>query len=175
MSLRSVKIAPVRRFSFKPVTTPAVKVIVVPEEVLQDPYTHVEEPTLNPPKGLLDSEEVAYSKLIAINPLLEDLVKSLDLVSRATGEPIALVEGNFPSQSKQRKKPAYNPKLKAVAGKIIEGEKSYTREELISKIAEGTKTPQERAENGFNLMVEQGIIKYIKKTELYYLGGSTPF
>jgi len=57
MSLLSVKIPKVKKLSFG-------------------------EPEIKPPT----EEEIIYSKLVAKNPLLEDLVKALDLVSSITGE-----------------------------------------------------------------------------------------
>ena len=166
MSLRSVNIAPVRKLSFKR-SLPVKEVVATPEPAIEN--REIEEIKTQEPEPVLATtkEEQAYSKLVAINPILAELVEALDLVSFQTEERIERVE--------VEEEPTPDPKLKALAGRIIEGEKSYTREELISKIAEGTKTPQKRAENGFNLMLESGAIKSINKLGLYYLGASTPF
>jgi hypothetical protein len=46
----------------------------------------------NPPKELPPTEEeITFSRLVATNPLLEELVNRLDLVSSSTGERIRLV------------------------------------------------------------------------------------
>jgi len=66
------------------------------------------------------------------------------------------------------------PKLIALAQRVIEGENSYSREEIIERIKEATNVNQERAERGFNLMFEAGILETIQG-DRYYLVGSTPF
>jgi hypothetical protein len=66
-------------------------------------------------------------------------------------------------------------KLKIIAQRVIEGENSYNREEIIAKIIEVTEVSQERAERGFNLILQAGAIEQTINPELYYLGGSVPF
>jgi len=112
-------------------------------------------------------EERAYSKLIAINPFIEDLVKGLDLVSSRTGERI-----NKTETKDQRK--VNKPQLLSVAKKIIDKENNYSKEEIINKLKGETKGDHERAEKGFNLMVEAGVIE-ATPGDRYYLTGSTPF
>jgi len=66
------------------------------------------------------------------------------------------------------------PKLIALAQRVIEGNNSYLKEELIERIKETTKVNRERAERGFNLIFEAGILETIQG-DRYYLTGSTPF
>lgn len=73
MSLLSTDITKVKRLSLKEIkpTTP---------------------PPPLPPKELPPTEEeITFSRLVATNPLLEELVNRLDLVSSSTGERIRLI------------------------------------------------------------------------------------
>lgn len=67
------------------------------------------------------------------------------------------------------------PKLTVIAHKIIAPENNYTKEEIIARLLDETKVSQERAENGFNLMIQAGAIEQTTVERLYNLGGSTPF
>jgi hypothetical protein len=73
MSLLSTDITKVKRLSLREVKLPAPETKVEPITPIQ-----VESPPTD--------EETAYSRLIAINPLIGELVERLDLVSIATGE-----------------------------------------------------------------------------------------
>jgi hypothetical protein len=75
MSLLSIDIFKVKRLSLKEIKLPApeIKVETITPLLVERPPTE---------------EDITYSKLVAINPLLEELVKSLDLVSIKTGERI---------------------------------------------------------------------------------------
>ena len=66
------------------------------------------------------------------------------------------------------------PKLIALAQRVIEGENSYSREEIIARIKEATNVNQERAERGFKLMLRAGAFEPTLG-DRYYLTGSTPF
>jgi hypothetical protein len=70
MSLLSTDLRTVKKLSLKGVRLP-----------IKDKEP---EPTIYPPSP----EEKAYSKLVAINPLIEELVDRFDLVSNTTGERI---------------------------------------------------------------------------------------
>jgi len=165
MSLLSIDITKVKRLSLGEVKLPAPELRVEPITPIL-----VERPPTN--------EEIVYSKLVAINPLLEELVERLDLVSIKTGDRIKKVE------LKQDYKPHPEPKIKAqeidkpkliaLAKTVIEGENSYTKEEVIERIKEVTKVNQERAERGFNLILQAGAIE-ATPGDRYYLTGSTPF
>jgi hypothetical protein len=73
MSLLYTDITKVKRLSLRELKLPTTERRVEPiTPILVD----------RPPTD----EEIAYSKLVAINPLLEDLVELLDLVSIKTGE-----------------------------------------------------------------------------------------
>ena len=77
MSLLSVDITKVRRLSLKEVKLPAPERRVEPVTPIQVERTPTE-------------EERTYSKLVAINPVLLELVERLDLVSIKTGERLHL-------------------------------------------------------------------------------------
>lgn len=152
MSLRSVDISKVRRLSLRDVKLPATEV-------------RVDTPTLRidrPPT----EEEITYSKLIDSNPLIEKLVDRLKLVSNTTGERIRKVD--LPAQDINK------PQLIALAKRFIEKDNSYTKEEVIERIKEATKVTQDRAEKGFNLILQAGAIE-LTQGERYYLTGSNPF
>ena len=122
-------------------------------------------------------EEIVYSKLVAINPLLEKLVDSLDLVSIKTGERIKKVdiEAIKPHPEPEVKAQEIDkPKLIALAHRVIEGDSSYSKEDIIVKIEKATNVNQERAERGFNLILQAGAIQ-LTPGGMYYLTGSIPF
>jgi len=94
MSLRSIDITKLKRLSLKEVKFPA------PEQ-REEPITPIQ--IERPPSD----EEIAYSKLVTINPLIEELVERLGLVSIKTGERIRKVE------LREEYKPNPEPKIKA--------------------------------------------------------------
>ena len=79
MSLLSIDITKVKRISLLEVKLPITERRVEPITPI-----FVERPSTN--------EEIAYSKLLAINPLLGELVERLELFSSTTGERIKKVE-----------------------------------------------------------------------------------
>ena len=166
MSLLSTDIAKVKKLSLREVKLPTTERKVEPITPIL-----VERPPAD--------EEIAYSKLVAINPLIEELVERLDLVSITTRERIKKVE--LREDIKPRPEPEIKakeidrPKLIALAQRVIEGENSYSREDIIERIKEATNVSQERAERGFNLILQAGAIEQTINPELYYLTGSTPF
>jgi hypothetical protein len=166
MSLLSTDITKVKRLSLREVKLPAPEIRVEPITPIL-----VERPPTD--------EEIAYSKLVAINPLIEELVERLDLVSIKTGERIKKVE--LREDIKPHPEPEIKaqeidrPKLIALAQRVIEGENSYNKEEIIERIKEATNVNQERAERGFNLILQAGAIEQTINPGLYYLVGSTPF
>ena len=166
MSLLSTDIIKVKRLSLKEVKLPAPELRVEPITPIL-----VERPP--------SDEEIAYSKLVAINPIIEELVERLDLVSIKTGERIKKVELRedikpYP-EPEIKAQEIDKPKLIALAQRVIEGENSYSKEEIVARIKEATNVNQERAERGFNLILQAGAIEQTINPELYYLVGSTPF
>jgi hypothetical protein len=158
MSLLSTDITKVRRLSLREVKLPAPEVRVEPITPIL-----VERPPTD--------EEITYSRLMTINPLIEELVKRLDLVSSKTGERISKTE------TREDIKPhpeVDKPKLIALAQRVIKGENSYSKEEIVAKIKEATKVNQDRAEIGFTLILQAGAIE-LTPGGRYYLSGSTPF
>ena len=163
MALLSTDITKVKRLSLRDLKLPTTERRVEPiTPILVD----------RPPTD----EEIAYSKLVAINPLLEDLVELLDLVSIKTGERIKKVE------LREDIKPHPEPEIKAqeidkliaLAQRVIEGGNSYSKEDIIARIKEATNVSQERAEKGFNLILQARAIEPTLG-DSYYLTGSTPF
>lgn len=108
-------------------------------------------------------EEIAYSKIVDINPQIEELVDSLDMVSKKTGKRINKIE------LRERDR----IKLITLAQKIIERDNSYTKEEVIDRIREATNVSKERAERGFILMLKVEAIEITPPGDRYYLIGST--
>jgi hypothetical protein len=161
MSLLSTDITKVQRLSLREVKLPTT------EQRVNTPIL-VDRPPSN--------EEIVYSKLAAINPLIEELVERLDLVSIKTGERIKKIDlqPNFKPQLEQKKKETDKAKLIALAQRIIEVENNYTKEDFIKLIKEATNVNQDRAEIGFNLILQTGAIKETT-VNTYYLTGSTPF
>ena len=149
MSLRLVDISKVKRLSLRDVKLPA-------------PEVRVDTPTLRIDR-LPTEEEITYSKLIDSNPLIEILVDRLKLVSNTTGERLRKVD--LPAQDINK------PQLIALAKRFIEKDNSYTKEEVIERIKEATKVTQDRAEKGFNLILQAGAIE-LTQGERYYLTGS---
>jgi hypothetical protein len=154
MSLLSTNITKVKKLSLKEVKLPTTRRIAEP--VKREP----------PPT----QEEINYSRLVAKNPLIEELVERLDLVSITTGKRIRKVA----LEPEQPIKELDKTKLIALAQRVIEGENSYTKEEIIERIKKATNVNQERAENGFNLILEAGAIDPTGLNS-YYLATSTPF
>ena len=165
MSLLSTDIAKVKKLSLREVKLPTTERKVEPITPIL-----VERPPTD--------EEIAYSRLVAINPLLEELVERLDLVSITTGERIRKVELTEDikphPEPKVKAQEIDKPKLIALAQRVIEGENSYSREEIIERIKEATNVSQERAERGFNLILQAGAIEPTLG-DRYYLTGSSPF
>jgi len=163
MSLLSTDITKVKRLSLREVKLPAPEIRVEPITPIL-----VERPP--------SDEEIAYSKLVAINPLIEELVERLDLVSIKTGERIKKVElrEDIKPQPEIKAQEIDKPKLIALAQRVIEGENSYSREEIIARIKEATNVNQERADRGFTLILQAGAIEPTLG-DRYYLTGSTPF
>jgi hypothetical protein len=165
MSLLSTDITKVKRLSLREVGLPT------PEQRVE-PITSIL--VERPPSD----ERIAYSKLVAINPLLEEVVERFDLVSETTGERIKKVKLRedikpHPEPDIKAKK-IDKPKLIALAKKVIEGENSYSKEDIVVRIKEATNVNRERAERGFNLMLQAGAID-LTLGDSYYLTGSTPF
>lgn len=165
MSLLSTDITKVKRLSLVEVKLPITERRVEPISPI-----FVERPSTN--------EEIAYSKLLAINPLLGELVERLELVSYNTRERIKKVE------LREDVKPNPEPEVKAqeidkpglivLAQRVIQGGNSYTKEDIIERIKEVTKVNQDRAEKGFTLFIQAGAIEPTLG-DRYYLTGFTPF
>jgi len=157
MGLFSTDITKVKRLSLRGVKlpTPELRIEYITPILVERPPT---------------DEEIAYSKLVAINPLIEELVECFNLISFTTGDRIKRIY--LPKI--ERPQEVDKAKLITLAQKVIEGESNYSKEDIIDRIKEVTNVSQERAETGFNLMLQAGAISYTTG-ESYFLTGSTPF
>jgi hypothetical protein len=66
------------------------------------------------------------------------------------------------------------PILIALAQRVIEGENSYSTEEIVARIKKATNVNQERAEQYFKQILQAGEVEATPGNR-YYLTGSTPF
>ena len=181
MSLLSTDIAKVKRLSLRDVKLPTIERKVEPITPIL-----VERPPTD--------EEIAYSKLVAINPLIEELVERLDLVSTITGERIKKVELSEANRAplkplktpaeaeakREEKKPGSprkGQKIEDIARRVLEPQSNKTKEEVIAKLMEETNVKEDRAEVGLTLMLKSGAVERItvNRVDRYYLSGSTPF
>ncbi len=180
MGLLNVDISKKRRLSLGGAKLPEA------ERRVDPPPLPVEKPPTD--------EEIAYSRLVAINPHLEELVESLDLVSTITGERIKKVE--LPEANRALLKPLKTPaeaeakreekkpgsprkgqKIEDIARRVLEPQSNKTKEEIIAKLMEETNVKEDRAEEGLTLMLKSGAVERItvNRVDRYYLSGSTPF
>lgn len=175
MSLLSVDITKKRRLFLKEVKLPEVERRVEPPTAPQ-----VERPPT--------AEEITYSKFLAISPAIDLLVNSLDLVSTTTLERIRKIElselntatieppktATVEKVKDEHKEPTKSNKIGDIALRIITPISNLSKEEIITRLMEETKVNRERAEKGFSLMLESGVIQGTN-VGTYYLSGSTPF
>ena len=159
MSLLTVNISKVKRLSLRDVKLPAPKSKVLKIERLE---TKERPPT---------AEEIAYSKLVAINPNIEELVNRLNLVSYETNEKINKVELRAEDYKAEE---IDKERIFAFTSELITGERSYSKREIIDKLRDKI-IDTIKAERGFYLMLKAGAIETTLNKELYYLKGSTPF
>jgi len=157
MGLLSTDITKVKRLSLREVKLPTPELRIEYINPIQ-----VERPPTN--------EEIAYSKLVIINPLIEELVECFNLISFTTGDRIKKID--LPKI--ERPQEVDKAKLITLAQKVIEGESNYSKEDIIDRIKEVNNISKDRAETGFNLMLQAGAISYTIG-ESYFLTGSTPF
>lgn len=162
MSLLSTDITKVKRLSLREVKLPTTERRVEPITPIL-----VEKPPTD--------EEIAYSKLVAINPLLEELVESLDLVSIDTGERVKKVE--LTEVKVETIKTISNLKIEDLIKDIIGLQSHRTKAELTTKLMEEITITEDRAETGIALALKNGAIKVmtVNNIDRYYLSGSTPF
>jgi hypothetical protein len=157
MSLLSTDIAKVKRLSLRDVKLPTIERKVEPITPIL-----VERPPTD--------EEIAYSKLVAINPLLEELVERLDLVSTITGERIKkveLTEANrdplkplkTPAEAEAKREekkpgsPRKGQKIEDLIKDIIGLQSHRTKVELTTKLMEDINITEDRAETEIALEV----------------------
>lgn len=156
MSLLSIDLTKKKRLSLQGVELRAPKPRIEATPTLVDQRAPTE-------------EEIAYSKLVVKYPLIEKLVNRVGLVSDKTGERLRIVEISNKIKDKER------IGLINLAHRILQGERSYNRAEIVDRIEGATEVTKDRAEKGFNLLLQAGAIEPTLDPGLYYLSGSTPF
>jgi hypothetical protein len=175
MSLLSTDITKVKRLSLKDVKLPDP----APRSEPITP-THIEKP--------LRDEEIAYKELVDDYPLIERLVIAFDTLAKedpgrysslyhvnpATNRITSSVKNSTPLQEPEILHKGIGS-LSDIASRIIEEANSYSKDEIVDRLMRDTKVARERAENGFRLMLEAGVIEQTINPEFYYLVGSTPF
>lgn len=152
MRLRPIDISKEKkRISLRGVKLP------VPEVTQPDPG----EVTLSAPPETKGKGDLF--NLIARNPSIGLLMEAFDLVEVDTGNGVGTPQ-----------RPDRGLSLSNIARDILETENNYSQEEIIARIIDKTNITRERAERGFNLMLEQRVIE-LTNGERYCLTGSTPF
>lgn len=120
-------------------------------------------------------EDIIYSQMVEKNPAVSSLINLFDLVSTTTGERLIITEQRQEVQPQQEPIERKKQSLADIVKKIIEPQNNYTKEAIIARLVEDTKAAIDRAENGFNLMLSQGLIEETTIQGRYNLTGSTPF
>lgn len=163
MSLLSTDITKVKKLSLRGVNLPT------PELRVETVIKKVDRPPTD--------EERAYSILVETNPLLQELVDRFKLVAPRKVKvdlPQLEIEKIEKPQPLVKEAIVVDSKIVALAIEILEPEDCYKEEDIIDRIIEATKVNRERANKGFNLMVEDKAIEVILGG-WYILKGSTPF
>ena len=132
MSLLSAKISPRKRLSFTP------------------KKTRIED----------SLEDIEFSRLAEVDPIIGDLVDMFDLVDSDT------------DRQPQRVDLSQYYKL---AIQVLPPETSASPGEIIKQLEQTFNITTARAENGFKKLLASGAILPTLNPNLYYLKGSTPF
>lgn len=173
MKLLSTDIKKVKRLSLKEVKLPTKERVIKPNNLIKV-------------ERLSTEEERAYSKIVAIYPIVDELVKELSLVSATTGSrlrKIDLEEEVKPTLKAQYKEPL-KPKIKSLVNtylsledlaiQAIKPKNSFTKEEVVASIRQVINANQDKAEDKFNLLLKAKLIT-ITTAQTYHLTSSTPF
>lgn len=141
---------------------------------LRTPTPEPQKP-IRAPQRIPTEDELVYSQMLAINPLIADLMSRFSLVSSKTGAELREVEvGEEVVAVADKTEPASPAKIKEIAERILQPMNSYSREEIIAGLQDSNKISQERAEKGFSLFLSSGAIEEALDGR-YILSGSTPF
>lgn len=175
MGSLSVNIAKVKRFS-----PGGLK--VRPQEN-REPDLHQRETIRGPELPFTDTERT-FTRMVDKEPLLETIVTTFDLATPETGERPRMVKEVEQIRESRETQPDTPPRdrnnrpgrtLREIALSILEPQNNYSREAIVEKIRESTGVSQERAENGFNKILEAGELEEVPGQERYYLKGYDPF
>src|SRR5699024_10591574 len=108
-------------------------------------------------------------------------MRKQDFLSLDLSEKIKYVKGET-TKKDEVSKPRKNKKLqkqkqqlKKFADQIIGEYSNKKKAEIISQLQNITGVNSERAENGFNKMIDYKILSYAPTADRYYLSGSLPF
>lgn len=105
-------------------------------------------------------EDIEFSRLVEADPIVGDLVSSLDLVDSQTGRQPQRVDLS---------------QYYKIAIQVLPPETSASSEEIIEQLEQTFNITTARAENGFKKLLTSGTILPTLNPNLYYLKGSTPF
>ena len=113
-------------------------------------------------KPEITSEDIAYSKLLEKNPLIESLVNDFGLVNKLTGEELKTVN---PEQVEPVEVPAVRTpgkidrqKLISISQQVISESESCSKETFIERLQSINSIDKDRASKGFELMLKENII-----------------
>lgn len=133
------------------------------------------------------TENLVYSRMLDINPILAELVGEFNLAHTSTGEkPKRVLTWATEAPQKATFTPRPVEKLQTnikrakketiaeFTARILEGYNSYSREELLERIKTDAQVDNERAFKGFIKMKKDRII-FKTPFHTYYLSTSTPF
>ena len=98
--------------------------------------------------------EQAYQRMVQDNPEVLRLVDELSLVNPETGVPYGT-----PVVSDENR-----TKLVQIAHRVLNGGRIYTREQVVSLIEETLNVSRQRATNGFQMMMNSGVLTQLAGT-----------
>ena len=119
------------------------------------------------------SEEVALGQLLQAEPLIGELIERFGLVSEITGKPLRAPEAEELEGRREASLRAERS-LEDVAREILQPQRVYTSEEVITQLQATYQIGKKRAETGFKKLLEEGLLE-TASGDSYYLAGSTPF
>ena len=104
-------------------------------------------------------------------PAPETNIRPLEILKPILVETVAYTA---PEPKTETIKPTDRSKLVEIAKTIIGLRNNYYKEVIVAKLKQETKVDEDRAERGFYLMLQAGVIE-ITNVDTYYLTDSTPF
>ena len=117
------------------------------------------------------------NQMRAKNPYFTEVVNMFDLkLITEYREPEIQVPNNTkkPIEQQQATTTRRKKTLSEIVALVMEQQNHFSHDEIVNRIMNRTGTPIERAQNGFNLMLKNGLIAPTT-VGTYYLSTSTPF